>query len=32
VITYGVYGGPKRFLFEQCGAKLRILPVEWFYR
>lgn len=32
VITYGVYGGPRRFPFEQCGAKLRILPVEWFYR
>ena len=31
VITYGVYGGSEGFPFEQCGMKLRILPVEWFY-
>ncbi len=32
VITYGVYGGPKSIPFEQCGSKLRILPVSWFYQ
>ena len=31
VITYGVYGGPDSISIEQCGTKLRILPVEWFY-
>ena len=32
VVTYGVYGGHDGIPYEQTGAKLRILPVEWFYQ